>query len=201
MDRLILFSILCNESPFTPITVTSTNDNSIHNIEQEVLVTIQDWLWYKLVVILLYERVFSTLTPTTKSGNEEDHTFSYLQNYIMNCDSSVFDANGTKPFSYVQNLIIINKYNESIQYLLNHNYVIPALMLSLLLYYYGYLPDNDNYFFVCLSRILPQLRNRIDLATYLVAVVRDVSMKMNFCIVGSFIGVSCIENTVIISSV
>lgn len=182
----MLFAILCNESPFTSITVTDQHNNTTCIVEQEVLSTLQDWLWYKLIIILLYQQVFHYLPTLSKTGNAEEYSFEYLQQYIQTCDSNVFDMNGTKPFSYIQILLLINQYEEAIQYLLNHNYVIPAVMLSFLFYYYGILADNDNrdnYYYVCLGRILPQLRNRIDLATYLIAVIRDISVKMNFCIV------------------
>lgn len=185
--RLILFAILCNESPFSSITVTDQLNNTTCIVEQEVLSTLQDWLWYKLIIILLYQQVFHRLPTLSQAASAEEYSFEYLQNYIQNCDTAAFDMNGTKPFSYIQILLIISRYDEAIQYLLNHNYFIPAVMLSLLLYYYGVLSENDNrdnYYYVCVARILPQLRNRVDLATYLISAVRDASVKMNFCIVG-----------------
>ena len=165
--------------------VTDKLSNTIHVVEQEVLLTLQDWLWYKLLSILLFNHIFHTLPVLSKGNNRDEFTFTYLQDYISHCEPSLFDMNGTKPFSYIQNLIIINHYNDAIQYLLEHNYVVSAVMLSLLLYYYGVLSEDsnhDNYFYICLTRILPQLRNRVDLATYLIAVIRDASIKMNFCI-------------------
>lgn len=184
--RLLVYAILCNESSYSSIVVTDKLSNTVHVVEQEVLVTLQDWLWYKLISILLFNHIFQSLPVLSKGNNREEFTFQFLQNYITQCEPGLFDMNGTKPFSYIQNLIIVNHYNEAIQYLLEHNYVVSAVMLSLLLYYYGVLSDDsnhDNYYYICLSRILSQLRNRIDLATYLIAVIRDTSIKMNFCIV------------------
>ena len=186
MNRLLVFAILCNESPYSSIVTTDKSTNTVHIVEQEVLLTLQDWLWYKLLSILLFNQIFHSLPVLSKGNNRDEFTFQYLQSYISQCESSLFDMNGTKPFSYIQNLIIINHYDKAIQYLVEHNYVVSAVMLSLLLYYYGVLAEDsnhDNYYYVCLSCILPHLRNRIDLATYLIAVIRDSSIKMNFCIV------------------
>ena len=182
----MLFSILCLESPFSSITITDEQTNSIRIIDQEVLLTLQDWLWVKMITIYTYQHIPKKTHALSSSVNPDEFTFEYFQQYILSCDPNIFDNQGTKPFSYIQNLIIVNQYNTAIQYLLNKNLIIPALMISLLLYYYHILGDEsdmDNYYYLCLSRVLSQLRNRVDLATYLIAVINDVSVKMNFCIV------------------
>ena len=49
--RLMLLSLLANESPYgtTPVTHPTTGELLVP--QQEVLLTLQDWLWHKLLVI------------------------------------------------------------------------------------------------------------------------------------------------------
>lgn len=49
--RLLILSILSNETPFASDPVIDKNTGNIRIPQNETLVTIQDWLWHKLLVI------------------------------------------------------------------------------------------------------------------------------------------------------
>ena len=81
MNRLLVFAILCNESPYSSIVTTDKSTNTVHIVEQEVLLTLQDWLWYKLLSILLFNQIFHSLPILSKGNNRDEFTFQYLQSY------------------------------------------------------------------------------------------------------------------------
>lgn len=49
--RLFLFSLLCNETPYAVNNVIDPKSGEICIPQQEVLRTLQDWLWHKLFVV------------------------------------------------------------------------------------------------------------------------------------------------------
>ena len=49
--RLFLFSLLCNETPYAVNNVIDPKSGDIFIPQQEVLHTLQDWLWHKLLVV------------------------------------------------------------------------------------------------------------------------------------------------------
>ena len=49
--RLFLFSLLCNETPYAVNNVIDPKSGEICIPQQEVLRTLQDWLWHKLLVV------------------------------------------------------------------------------------------------------------------------------------------------------
>ena len=50
-SRLMLLSLLANESPYSTTPVTHPTTGELLVPQQEVLLTLQDWLWHKLLVI------------------------------------------------------------------------------------------------------------------------------------------------------
>ena len=49
--RLFLLSLLSNETPYAVNSVIDQNTGDICIPQQEVLTTLQDWLWHKLLVV------------------------------------------------------------------------------------------------------------------------------------------------------
>ena len=116
--------------------------------------------------------------------DSDDFRLSGLRQRVEECGAEHFDPRGTLPFSYIQNLLIVGAWEESVQYLLRQNDLIPAVNLGCILYYYGLLQGADNVFVSCLTRLLPQIWARVELCLAYVSVLREEGVKTDLCVVG-----------------
>ena len=49
--RLLILSLLANENPYLSNVISNPHSGEPHIPQQEVLLTLQDWLWHKLITI------------------------------------------------------------------------------------------------------------------------------------------------------
>ena len=112
-----------------------------------------------------------------------DFQLSGLFNCIQECGSAYFDPDGQNPFSYVQSLIVVHRYEEAILYLLQHHWLLQAVFLGMLLYVYGVLQGSQNVFVTALVRLIAHLREKPDLMTYLIAFVEEPDVKVDLLVV------------------
>ena len=189
--RLFTLSLLANENPYLSNAVSDPHSGEPRIPQQEVLLTLQDWLWHKLITIFgmykldsIYGIVNYSFSPD-RSEEQDDFKVAGLKKRILDCGSDYFDANGQSPFSYIQNLLVIGEYEKSILYLLQRHWLISAVFLSFLMYAYGVVSGSENVFVTSILRLLPHMTEKPTIPVHLIAFVKEPSVKLDLLVVGN----------------
>lgn len=179
MHKLMLLSLLANESPYNTTPVTHPTTGELLVPQQEVLRTLQDWLWHKLLVVHL-----NTLLPHDHADDPADFKLAALRQRIEECGSEYFDPTGDAPFSYVQTLLVAQRFDTAVLYLLQRHWLVSAVALAAVLELYGVLRGSDDLYVTTLLRLLPHVTQKPVIFVHLAAFVGDAIAKKDLLVVG-----------------
>ena len=169
--------------------VTTPHSNEVRVPQQEVLMTFQDWLWHKLITIFgipkfpIFLHLVNDYQQPPFKETSSDFQLAGLHDRICECGADYFDTDGQNPFGYIQSLLVVGQYEQAVLYLLQKHWLISAVFLAMILYVYGVVKGSQNVFIITLNRLLPHLKEKPLVMAYLIAFVREPSLKLDLLVV------------------
>ena len=126
----------------------------------------------------------NTLLPHDHADDPADFKLAALRQRIEECGSEYFDPTGDAPFSYVQTLLVAQRFDTAVLYLLQRHWLVSAVALAAVLELYGVLRGSDDLYVTTLLRLLPHVTQKPVIFVHLAAFVGDAIAKKDLLVVG-----------------
>ena len=128
--------------------------------------------------------VVNTLLPHDHADDPADFKLAALRQRIEECGAEYFDPTGDAPFSYVQTLLVAQRFDTAVLYLLQRHWLVSAVALAAVLELYGVLRGSDDLYVTTLLRLLPHVTQKPVIFVHLAAFVSDAIAKKDLLVVG-----------------